>query len=551
MFQDLIENLVAVSCEALGFSYPEGVIITEPPAHIPGDYSVNVALQLSRIIGKPPREIAESIAGLLRENREIAAVELAGPGFLNISLSAHAYVDALNRLAAQPNMLHFVQLPVAERQKISIEFISANPSGPLTVGNARGGPIGEAICRVLAAQGHHITREFYVNDIGGQANRFGASVLHFYAAEFGQERAFPEDGYKGEYVKELAHDIAESSGRSVLEVPEDGQVEAIRQLAIARMVEACKTVIARMGIKFDRFFWQSELHQNDELLKTLYALKDHDATLEKDGATWLKSGLRDDDRETVLVKSDGSTTYFLDDLAYHEDKLIGRKNDRAVCLLGADHSGHPPRMRSGIQAMGINPDRYQAVVYQYVQLKENGQPAEMSKRAGKFVTAAQVLDEVPRDVFTYFLVSKSNDTHVDFDLQLAKDTSEKNPVYSIQYAHARTFSLLRKAETEGLAPELPKIMTFNASEQALLRQLASFAQTVTEAAETFRINLITQYLTDLAARYHQFYAQNRVVDATQKDQTAYRLLLSSLTQKTLHAGLQLVNISAPEQLSRD
>jgi arginyl-tRNA synthetase len=551
MFKDLLTSLVQKACQELGFEYPGGVIITEPPAHIPGDYSVNIALQLAKSVGKPPREVADMIAEKLRNNEDIAEVTLAGPGFINVAFDDEVYHHMMRGLS-QGTPLDTVKLPKDKRQRISVEYVSANPSGPLTVGNARGGPLGEAISRVLEAQGHTVTREFYVNDIGGQANRFGASVLHFYAAEFGQELPFPEDGYMGEYVKDLAKDIAKEDGRSILDSPAENQVEAIRQVAIARMVEQVKHVVARLGITFDRWFWQSSLHHEGKLLETLYTLKANGMTMEKDGAVWLKSGVLEGDRESVLVKSDGTTTYFLDDIAYHEDKLISRKSDRAVCLLGADHSGHPPRMRAGIQALGLDPDRYQAVVYQYVQLKENGQIAEMSKRAGKFVTAAQVLDEVPKDVFTFFMVSKSNDTHVDFDLQLAKDTSEKNPVYSIQYAHARICSVLKKAHAESLSPALPQdALDLEATERALVRQLASFSETVAEAAEHFRINLISQYLTELSARYHQFYAHNRVIQAELPHSTEFRLLLSKLTKETLAAGLSLLHISAPDQLTRD
>lgn len=553
MLKTLLENLIESTCQELGYTYPDSVVITEPPVHIPGDYSVNIALQLSRELQKPPREIAETIAEKLRGHEDIKDVELAGPGFLNIRLSDQTYQKALIHLSeeAKTSLFNRVLLPPAERKPVSVEFVSANPSGPLHIGNARGGPLGEAISRLLEAQGHTITREFYVNDVGGQANRFGASVLHFYAAELGQEKPFPEDGYKAEYVKELAHNIIEENGDSILRLPEHEQVDAIRQLAIARMVEGVKKITARMGINFDRWFWQSSLHQDGKLVATIYRLKQNGATLEKDGATWIKSGITDDDRESVLVKSDGTTGYFLDDIAYHIDKLEDRGNAWAVCLLGADHSGHPPRMRAGLQGAGISPDRYQAVVYQYVQLKVDGEAVGMAKREGKFVTAEQVLNEVPRDVFTYFMVSKAHETHVDFDLQLAKDTSEKNPVYSIQYAHARIHSLLNRAAGEGFTPHLFDDMVLNDSEQALVRQLADFADTVTEAAESYRVNLITQYLTELSARYHYFYSQNRVVQADHVTSTRYRLMLSFITQKVLAEGLRLVNISAPEQLSRD
>jgi arginyl-tRNA synthetase len=551
MLKTLLANFIATACQEKGYTFPEDIVITEPPAHIPGDYSANVALQLAASTGKAPREIAEELAESLRAHPDVIEVTIAGPGFLNVTFHNRAYAQVLQRIAKLSDIMKAVELPEMEREHINVEYISANPSGPLHIGNARGGPLGEAIARVLQAQGHTVSREFYVNDIGGQANRFAASILHFYAAELGIEKPFPEDGYKGDYVKELAHNLVEEDGKSILELPEAEQVDAIRHVAIARMVENIKHTVAQMGITFDRWFWQGSLHQGGKLHKALYILKTNKAIHEKDGATWLSAGVRDDDRDSVLVKSDGTTTYFFDDIVHYADLLVERKMDRAICLLGADHAGHPPRMRAGIQALGLEADRYQAVMYQYVQLKEAGERVGMAKREGKFVTALQVLEEVPRDVFTFFMVSKSNDTHVDFDMQLAKDTSEKNPVYSIQYAHARITSMLEKARAEGKEAGIAEQVAFAPTEQALIRQLAAFREIISEVGETYRVNLIATYLLELAARYHQFYAAHRVLQAESADLGASRLLLSELTKKTLAAGLQLLNISAPDHLSRD
>lgn len=544
----LVEDIIT----QLGYQVPEGLLAVEPPAHAGGDVSVNAPMLLAKGAGKSPRVIAEEISVALQSNAYIDEVSIAGPGFLNIVLSNAFYLDIAKQLSAgdETRFASSLLLPESERKNISVEYVSANPSGPLHIGNARGGPLGEAISRVLSARGHNVTREFYVNNIGGQANRFAASVLHFYALQFGREAAFPEDGYQGDYVKELASNLAAAHGDTLIQGDEAAWVENMRKAAIGKMVENTKAVVERMGISFDLWFWENTLQEKGGITECLTLLEEHGATVKNDGALWLKAGFQDDDRETVLVKSDGSTTYFTNDLAYHLDKLKHRNNDIAVCLLGADHSGHPPRMRAGMVAMGLQAIQYQAVVYQYVQLKKDGKTLDMSKRTGKFVSAAEVLDEVPRDVFVYFMVSKANETHVDFDLQLAKDTSEKNPVYSIQYAHARVASLISRAATQNLYPG-DVSGDLSETERRLVRQLSAFPTIVGEAAESYRINLLCQYLQELAARYHQFYAQNRVVDPGAVEASTSRLALSELTRKTIKLGLNLLNISAPESLSRE
>ncbi|CAN5201907.1 arginine--tRNA ligase [soil metagenome] len=547
-----ILNVIEEVVVALGFSLPEGILATEPPAHVGGDVSVNVAMLLAKQTGANPREVAEKLAEALRSHEKIAEVTIAGPGFLNLVLTDQYYREVAFDLAlgGAEGVRERLLLPEGERKKVSVEFVSANPSGPLHIGNARGGPLGEAISRVLAIQGHTVTREFYVNNIGGQANRFAASVLHFYAAKFGTTFPFPEDGYQGDYVKELAESIAATQGSALIQGEETSWVEAMRKVAIGEMVENTKTVVGRMGVVFDLWFWENTMKEDGAITHCLELLEKNQATVQKDGALWLKSGFQDDDRETVLVKSDGTTTYFMNDLAYHVDKLQKRGNDYAVCLLGADHSGHPPRMRAGMEALGLQASQYRAVVYQYVQLKKDGQMLDMSKRSGKFVSAAEVLNEVPRDVFVYFMVSKANETHVDFDLQLAKDTSEKNPVYSIQYAHARIASLITRAAESSLHPGAPA-KSWSETERRLVRQLSSFQTVVAEAAQSYRINLLCQYLQELAARYHQFYAHSRVIDAEHPDASASRLALSEITLNTIKLGLNLLNIEAPDSLSRE
>ena len=541
---EFVEQELRAVLEKLGFPYPEGVLISEAPAHVNAELSLNIALQLARVVQQNPRVLAEQIKSALEARPLIESVEIAGPGFINIKCAAEAYVELSQALqnACHADRLAGEQLPEAERKHINVEYVSANPSGPLTIANARGGPIGETVVQVLTARGHKVTRDYYVNDIGGQANIFGASVLHHYKRYFGLESELPIKGYPAQYVQDLAAEIAEAEGKRFLDMPEELQVDAMRADAIERMIAKIRATTERMGIHFDRWYWQSTLLSEGRSQATFKELVERGATLEKDGAIWLKSGFHDDDRETVLVKQDGVTTYFLDDIAYHREKFTERGIDSVVCTLGANHSGHVPRMQASMTAIGLKAEQYQAIIYQYVQLKEDGVTKKMAKREGTFVTADEVLDEISRDVFTYFMLSKANETHLDFDMQLAKDTSEKNPIYYIQYAHARIHSILERApEAEAGG------YVFNTEERHLLRHLSQFPNVVKEVGDTFRVHALSLYVYELATRYHHFYAHHRVIS----DDTAAtyaRLELSKLTAATIKKALELMNISAPEKM---
>ena len=538
MILERLEKQLKEITQKMSQVYPEAVLIEEPPSSVEADFSTNLAMQLAKQSKGNPRELAEQIKTELQKGEGIEKVEIAGPGFLNISLNDSFYLESLN-----PHEIFQTPTP----QKINLEFISANPTGPLHIGNARGGPIGETIGRALEKIGHTVTREFVVNDIGGQANQFAASVLHFYLQHFGKESTFPEKGYPGQYIQDLAKEIVEADGEKYLNLPEGEQKEAMRQVAIRLMTAKIKTTTEKMGINFDRFFAQSELHENGLSTRILKELQQNDATLEKDGATWLASGQLEDDRETVLVKSTGEYTYFLDDIAYHYDKLVERGFDKAIVLMGANHFGHIPRMKAGLQAIKINPDRYEGSLYQQVQLKVDGQAVKMAKREGNFVTADEVLEQVPRDVFSYFLLSKGAETHLDFDLQLAKDTSEKNPVYYIQYAHARICSLLELAKEKNLVPAKPGQTEFAKEERALIAWLDKYNLVIQEVAETYRTHLFPAYAYELATRFHHFYAHQRIITDNIAESTK-RLYLCQLTANTLKDVLSLMNITAFEKM---
>jgi arginyl-tRNA synthetase len=534
-----IRNLLTEALKSNGYEYPEDTLIAEPPSHVAADFAVNVALQVARAVKGNPREIAEKLRESLLQTEEFADIEISGPGFLNVHLTDASYKKALQELEALPS----TGVPATDPKKIVVEYISANPTGPLHIGNARGGPLGETIARVLQAKGHNVHRDFYVNDIGGQANKFACTVLHFYKLAFDMESEAPECGYPEHVVSELVAEIVTNVGDRLLHLPADQQEEAMRVVAIDRQVKRIQATAARMGIHFDTWSTQGEVVASGRTASALGILEERGSTFEKEGAIWLNGEMHETDRETVLVKSDKTTTYFLDDIAFYRMKLEEWGNDYAVCVLGPGHLDHIARMKAGLSGVGIDPDRYHGTIYQNVQLKQDGVKVKMAKRDGNFVTADQVLDEIPRDVFTWFMLSKAPETHLDFDLQLAKDTSEKNPIYYVQYAHARICSVLAKVETEptGEKSEL------NKEERALVRHLATFGKVIDEVAETYRTHLIPTYLYELATRYHHFYAHHRVIADT-PEETMLRVELSKLTAKALKEGLNLLNIEAQSSM---
>lgn len=534
-----LDALLRQALTELGYEYPDGIQITEAPAYVQADFAVNAALQVARAAQKNPRDIATQLRDALLASGVFADIEIAGPGFLNLSLHDALYRDAF--LAFNEHML----LPLTPTpKKVVVEYISANPTGPLHIGNARGGPMGETIARSLAALGNHVHRDFYVNDIGGQAGKFARSVLHFYKLKFEVPSEEPEGGYPEHVVSQVVAELVEQAGDSILKLPVDRQEEAVRQQAIDLQVKRIRETADRMGITFDTWSRQSELVASGRSAATLAILESRGATFEKEQAVWLSGTDHEDDRETVLVKSDKTTTYFLDDIAFYRMKLDEWENDYGVCVLGPGHLAHVARMKAGLKGIGIDPERYHGPVYQNVQLKQDGVKVKMAKREGNFVTADQVLDEIPREVFTWFMLSKAPETHLDFDLQLATDTSEKNPIYYVQYAHARIHSILAKADLSG---EMPVEPAFNAEERSLIRHLAGFSAVVQEVSESYRTHLIPTYLFELATRYHHFYAHHRVITDDLPTSTV-RLQLSRLTAATLKTGLSLMNIEAQERM---
>jgi arginyl-tRNA synthetase len=515
--------------------------LERPPKPELGDYSSNAAMLLAAPLGEKPRDVAARLAAGLREalgTETVERVEVAGPGFVNLFLADDWYRRAMAGLAAAGEELRPAATERPER--ILVEFVSANPTGPLHIGGGRHAAYGDALVRLLEAVGHEVQREFYVNDAGGQIDRFAASIA---ARMRGEEP--PEDGYGGSYVSELAERIeAEGIGAEDL--------DAIGARGIELILESVRTTLDRFGVSFDSWFSERDLYSRGEVDTALACLDREGHTYKSDGALWLRTTAFGDDKDRVLIRADGEPTYLTADVAYHWDKLE-RGFERLIDVLGADHHGYVARLRAAIAGLGADPDRFEALIMRLVHIVESGERAQMSKRSGDFVALDELLDDIGTDATRWFMLWRSHDTAVDLDLELARRQSNDNPVYYVQYAHARIASILRKAgrdaaevaEGAGIAtPGTP----LDASERELIKRLLEFPEEVREAAARRAPHRICAYSTAVAADFHAFYRDCKVLGAGGEGVERSRLALALLTKRTISAALGLLGISAPEQM---
>ena len=517
--------------------------LERPPKPEFGDYSTNAAMLLAPALGEQPRGTAEKLAGELGRLLEgsLDKVEVAGPGFLNLFLSEGWYRTAAGELASQGERLG--RPPTADEvtERINVEFVSANPTGPVTAAGGRGAALGDSIARVLEFAGHPVTREYYVNDRGGQIDRFAASV----AARMKGE-PLPEDGYEGEYVVELGTSL-EAEGID----PSD--LNAVARRGITLMVAAAEETLRRYGVTFD--VWSSEraLHESGAVERALTQAREAGHVYESEGATWLRTTSFGDDKDRVLIRSDGESTYFLSDIAYHREKL-DRGSDRLIDVLGADHHGYVERLRAGLAALGYNPAALEVSIMQLVHVVEGGERSQMSKRSGDFVTLDELIDDIGADAARFFMLQRSHDTTVDLDLELARKTSNENPVYYVQYAHARIASILRKAEEEtGESAEQRASDDFAAlpaepTERALIKRLCELPDEVGETASRRAPHRLCAYAMEVARDFHAFYRDCQVVGASGEGVEEARLALCLLTKQTIARTLGLLGISAPERM---
>jgi len=508
-----------------------------------GDVATNLAMKLARPLRRAPLDIAEALAAQLRFGPDaalFASVDVARPGFLNLRVADAAYETLVAGVLAAP--AQWGRIPVVVPRKVNVEFVSANPTGPLTVGNARGAFVGDLLCRVLEAGGQQVTREYYFNDSGAQLNHLGASV---YAIRRGEP--VPDDGYKGAYVEVLAREVPDEvwAAATAQDAAPDEVLGAWASKRVRGMIEAS---LARLDVHFDVWKSEASLHDEGWVGRAVGRLRGAGKVYEQDGATWFRSTDYGDDKDRVIFKSDGRPTYFAADIGYVTEKF-SRGFDHLIYIWGVDHHGTIARNKNAAQAMGYDPDHYQVLLIGWVRFVADGVEMSMSKRAGTFVTLDDLLDAVGTDAARWFFASRATHVEIDFDIELAKKQSAENPVYYVQYAHARIASILRKAEVAGLAPAASiEGLLAGEPEAALARALARLPEVVEDAVRAEETQGITAYATELATQFHAFYRDARVVDETEPDRSARRLALALATKTTLANALGLLGISAPEQM---
>jgi arginyl-tRNA synthetase len=512
--------------------------LDRPPKPELGDYSSNAAMLLAAPLGEAPRDVATRLGAELE--RELGAehhldrVEVAGPGFVNLFLADEWYRQAMAQLAAADQGLDLA--PVSTPQRILVEYVSANPTGPLHVGGGRHAAYGDALVRLLRAVGHEVESEYYVNDAGGQVQRFAASIA---AAMTGAEG--PEDGYEGAYVADLAEQM---KGEGV----DPADTAAVGRRGIELILDGVRATLDRFGVGFDGWFSECDLYAKGEVEAALERLEQRGHTYKTDGALWLRSTDFGDDKDRVLIRADGEPTYLAADVAYHRDKLE-RGFEHLINVLGADHHGYAPRLRAAIAALGADPEVLEALIMRLVHIVESGERAQMSKRSGDFVSLDELVDDIGVDAARWFMLWRSHDTTVDLDLELARRESSENPVYYVQYAHARIASILRKAGGEAGEAGVPTPGTpLQPAERDLVKRLLEFPEEVREAAARRAPHRICAYSTAVAADFHAFYRDCQVVGAEGEGVERSRLGLCQLTQRTIAASLGLLGISAPEQM---
>lgn len=557
--------VAAIEADEVALADVPDVRVERPRDPLHGDWATNVAMASAKDAGMNPRQLAEIIAARMAGHTDVAAVEVAGPGFINIRLSANALQRVVTEVRAAG--AGFGRINEGEGRRVQVEFVSANPVGPMHVGHGRWAALGDSMARVLAHAGWSVEREFYINDQGVQMDVFAKSVAARYLELCGRDVAFPEEGYRGAYITEIAREILADEGDRWAEAEPSVREAHFLERAYAQVLAHLEQVLHGMGVDFDVWFSERTLHEQSAdgeqtaVERTLGRLKDAGCLYEHEGALWFRSTAFGDDKDRVLKKADGSYTYFAADIAYHADKY-DRGFDRVINIWGADHHGYVKRMEAAVAALG-HEGQLTVVIGQLVNLFRGGEVVRMSKRTGEMVTFEDLLDEVGPDAARYFFLRRSTDQALDFDIALAKEQSSDNPVYYVQYAHARICAILRKAAGADTADtridiaaaaetlvnaDAPLHLLATEPELALMRKLAEFPDVVEVAARQLAPNKLTRYAEDLAASFHQFYTQCRVVDPDDAELTAARLCAIDATRIALAAVLGLIGVSAPERM---
>ncbi|MEL3972990.1 arginine--tRNA ligase [Rossellomorea oryzaecorticis] len=524
------------------------IILEIPKEKTHGDYSTNMAMQLARVAKKAPRMIAEDImANFDQSKASIEKMEIAGPGFINFFMNNDYLTDLIPMILDQDH--EYGGSDAGKGERVNVEFVSANPTGDLHLGHARGAAVGDSLCNVLEKAGYKVTREYYINDAGNQIHNLAKSVEARYFQALGQDVAMPEDGYHGADIIEIGKKLAQEFGSQYADASEEERYKFFREYGLKIEMSKLQKDLEMFRVPFNVWYSETSLYENGKIDAALAKLRENGHVYEEDGATWFRSTELGDDKNRVLIKNDGTYTYLTPDISYHQDKFE-RGHDVLINIWGADHHGYIPRMKAAIEALGFDREKLEVEVIQLVHLYKNGEKMKMSKRTGKAVTLRELVEEVGLDAVRYFFAMRSADTHMDFDLDLAVSQSNENPVYYAQYAHARICSILRQAEESGLASEdrIDLSLIGTEKEVDLLKKLGEFPQMIADAAEKRTPHRVANYINDLASTFHSFYNANKVLDAENRELTTARLALVKSVRVTLQNALALIGVDAPEKM---
>lgn len=540
----------AVSTGALPDAEKPEFIIEKPADKKNGDFSTNAAMAGARSYHKAPRMIAEAIVSNMDfEGTLIDRAEIAGPGFINFYLSDRYYSKIVEDAVEQGE--NYGKSDYGKGKRMLVEFVSANPTGPMHIGNARGGAIGDCLASVLEAAGYEVWREFYVNDAGNQIEKFATSLEVRYLQECGKDIELPEDAYHGIDIVEHAKNFKAEYNEKYVDCDSKERRDALVAFALPKNIEGLERDLKKYRITYDNWFRESSLHKDGSVQKVIDALKEKGVTYEQDGALWFKASEYGNDKDIVLIRANGLPTYIVPDIAYHYNKLVTRGYDKAIDVLGADHHGYVPRMKAALTALGIDASRLDAVIMQMVRLVRDGETIKLSKRSGKAITLNTLLEEVPIDAARFFFNLREPNSHFDFDLELAAKQSSENPVYYVQYAHARICSIIRKAKEQGTELRKPteeELDRLNSSEEReLISHLSKLTGEIISAAKQYDPAKITHYVVELATLFHKFYNAHRVVTDDEGLMQA-RLYLCEAVKNTIKNILTMLKIDAPESM---
>jgi len=522
------------------------ITVEHPQSLAYGDYACSFPLKLARVARVDPLDIAERVVKLIASIPEIEKIEVAPPGFINFTLRSDwlaQQVEAILRAGEA-----YGNTDLGKGSRVQLEFVSVNPTGPLHVGHGRGAILGNTLANVLTAAGYSVEREYYVNDAGAQMDAFYRSLYARYRQAFNLPAEIPSDGYHGSYVIELAKEIVAEKGDSFLILPYEQAITEIGKIGLKKVLDSIKADLELLGVSFDVWFSEKSLYEGEPYQKAMSLLRQGGYIAEKEGAVWFVSSETGEDKDNVLVRSSGVPTYFASDIAYHYNKFLERKFDKVINIWGADHQGHVPRMKAVVSALGIDPSRLRVIITQMVTLKRGDAELRISKRSGEIITLRELVEEVGADVCRFFFLSRSADSQMDFDLELAKKQSAENPVYYVQYAHARIASILRLAQERGIDYSQGDVALLSTEpELILLRKMLQLPEVVEIVAQNLEPHHLTYYAQELATLFHSFYKQCRVI-SKDKALTPARLKLVEAAKIVFAKTIHLMDMSAPEQM---